>query len=216
MTNSLSGNLLRYKKDQPYVFFDLETEGLNLESSRPWQVAWLVCRGKEILEKHNYYIDIPDLNINKEAKRITGFDQYKYDQLKKPAKQILDSLDSYLYDPKYRIIGANVLNFDVYIHNVWRRMCGKPTDYSYTKRIIDTNVIEKSILLNIPVDNKNFLAWQYKVGSIIRRGLKTNQTATANRYNISIDETKTHDALYDLEGLNFPIFQKQLWLSDLE
>ena len=44
-------SLLRFNKKQRYVVFDTETEGLNLVTSRPWQVAWLVIEGDTIIDK---------------------------------------------------------------------------------------------------------------------------------------------------------------------
>ena len=44
MTNSL----LRFKKNQKYIVFDFETEGLNLRYSRPWQLGFIEVEGKSI------------------------------------------------------------------------------------------------------------------------------------------------------------------------
>ena len=41
MTNSL----LRFKTKQKYIVFDLETEGLNLRYSKPWQLGFLIAEG---------------------------------------------------------------------------------------------------------------------------------------------------------------------------
>ena len=43
--------LLRFNKNQRYVVFDTETEGLNLVTSRPWQIAWLVAQGDKIISR---------------------------------------------------------------------------------------------------------------------------------------------------------------------
>lgn len=47
-------DLLRFKFNQKYVIFDTETEGLNLVTSKPWQLAWIEAEGKQI-EKQNRF-----------------------------------------------------------------------------------------------------------------------------------------------------------------
>ena len=49
-------DLLRFKFDQRYVVFDTETEGLNLVSSKPWQLAWIEAKGKKITKKQNRFL----------------------------------------------------------------------------------------------------------------------------------------------------------------
>ena len=53
-------SLLRFNKKQRYVVFDTETEGLNLVTSRPWQVAWLVVEGDKIVSRNDKFIYWPD------------------------------------------------------------------------------------------------------------------------------------------------------------
>ena len=48
-------NLLRFKKDQKYIFFDYETEGLNLYSSKPFQLSFIISEGQKIIEKADDY-----------------------------------------------------------------------------------------------------------------------------------------------------------------
>ena len=54
MTNSL----LRFKRDQKYIVFDFETEGLNLRYSRPWQLGIVEAQYATIKNSH----DINSLN----------------------------------------------------------------------------------------------------------------------------------------------------------
>ena len=66
----MNESLLRFDKKQKYLVFDTETEGLNLITSRPWQVAWLIVEGGEILEKHDMFLDWPDLNVSEGAAEL--------------------------------------------------------------------------------------------------------------------------------------------------
>ena len=50
--------------NQKYLVFDTETEGLNLHSSRTWQVSWLICQGDRIIKENDRYINQKDLQIN--------------------------------------------------------------------------------------------------------------------------------------------------------
>ena len=66
-------DLLRFKFNQKYVIFDTETEGLNLVTSKPWQLAWIEAEGKKITKKQNRFLMWEDLNVSEDAARVTGF-----------------------------------------------------------------------------------------------------------------------------------------------
>ena len=66
-------DLLRFKFNQKYVIFDTETEGLNLVTSKPWQLAWIEAEGKKITKKQNRFLMWEDLNVSEDAARFTGF-----------------------------------------------------------------------------------------------------------------------------------------------
>ena len=48
--------------NQKYLVFDTETEGLNLFSSKTWQLSWIVCQGNKTLETHDEFIIHKELN----------------------------------------------------------------------------------------------------------------------------------------------------------
>lgn len=210
----MNGELLRFNKKQKYLIFDTETEHLNLISSRPWQVAWIVAQGDKILEKHDVYIYWKNLKISDGAAKVTGFSMSDYERRATPNNEAWESFSSYLYDDQYKIVGHNLLGFDVYMVNSWRKSRKMPSDYSFVDRIIDTNSLAKAIEKNIPIDKDNFLAWQYKVISFREKGLKTSQSALLKKYNIPHDPKRLHDALYDIT-MNYEIFKKQLYDIEL-
>lgn len=202
--------LLRFNKKQKYLIVDTETEGLNLIKSRPWQVAWITAQGDQILEKHNMHIDWPNLDISPEAARITGFKHAHHNKVAKHPKEVFDKFKTYLYDPSYKIVGQNLLGFDVYMLNVWMKELGLDSDYSYIDRIIDTLSLARAIEKQDSPDLENFIYWQYRWLNYRQRGMKVSQGALLKKYNIPHDAKKLHDALYDIE-MNYKIFRKQLF-----
>ena len=70
--------LLRFNKKQRYIVFDTETEGLNLITSRPWQVAWLVVEGDKIVARNDRFIHWPNINVSEGAAKVTGFSMKEY------------------------------------------------------------------------------------------------------------------------------------------
>ena len=55
----MNEDLLRFKKNQKYIFFDFETCSLNLGSlsNKPWQLGFIVIENDKIVEKCDYWID---------------------------------------------------------------------------------------------------------------------------------------------------------------
>ena len=210
----MNESLLRFDRNQKYLVFDTETEGLNLVNSRPWQVAWIVTQGDKVLEEHDVYVGWDDLEVSKDAARVTGFSKQDYERRAIDCSDAMKKFASYLYNPDYKIVGHNLLNFDVYIVNVWRKLLNLTSDYSFIDRIIDTRSIATAISKNIPVDKENLLAWQYKMVNYIERGLKTSQATLLKRYDIPHDPKRLHDALYDIM-MNYKIFRKQLYEIEL-
>ena len=190
--------LLRFNKKQRYIVFDTETEGLNLITSKPWQIAWLVAEGDRVIERHDLYIEWPDLNVS------------EYEKKCKPPKEVWSNFSKALLDPASLIIGQNLLGFDVYMINIWRKLIGLPSDYSYIPRVIDTKSLATAIAKQIPVDNDDFTGWQYRLLNYKERGLKTSQASLLKKYCIDHDPKRSHDALYDIE-MTFKVFRKQLF-----
>ena len=84
----MNESLLRFNKKQRYLVFDTETEGLNLVTSRPWQIAWLVVEGDTILSRHDKFIDWPDLNVSEGAAKVTGFSRKEYEKKAESPDQV--------------------------------------------------------------------------------------------------------------------------------
>lgn len=209
--------MLRFDKNQKYLCFDFETCHLNLLDieNKPWQLSYIVAKGNQIIKEVDNFIYWPNLKISKGAQEVTHFDERKYHSLASDPKDVLNSFEEYLYDPEYIIVGQNLLGFDVYIHNIYRKLLDKQSDFSYINRIIDTNCIAKAIKKNlVPPKNLDFIIWQYKLNNFREKKLKTSIKAQLKDYKIDFDENMLHNSMYDVQ-MNFKIFQKQIWQIDL-
>jgi hypothetical protein len=209
--------MLRFNKDQKYICFDFETCHLNLVNTdnKPWQLSYLIAKGNQIIKEVDNYIYWPDLKLSEGAKEVTRFDERRYHSLAADPKDILSSFEDYIYDSDYLIVGQNLLGFDVYIHNIYRKLLGKSPDFSYVKRILDTNCIAKAIKKNIkPQKDLDFTCWQYRLNDFREKGLKTSIKAQLKDYKIDFDENMLHNSMYDVQ-MNFKIFQKQLWQIEI-
>jgi DNA polymerase III epsilon subunit-like protein len=191
--------------NQKYLVIDTETEGLNLHSSKTWQLSWIVCQGNKILEEHDEFISHKTLNIPEVVKKLTGFDWTKYNNKSKSLSEVWSKFEKYLYDPQYVIVGQNLLGFDVYMLGILQKILGQVPDYSYLHRIYDTRALGKAYRENLDKPKNNFLSWQYKLINDRTLKAKVSQGALLKFFDIDHDESKLHDALYDIK-MCFEIF----------
>jgi DNA polymerase III alpha subunit (gram-positive type) len=203
MSDLLEKGLLKYKKNQKYIVADYETCNLNLCSldNKPWQVGYTIGSINEgITKSQSIYIKWEDLKISKDAARITRFNEEEYKSNWKDPKQVLDYIESYLYNPEYRILFFNGLNFDIYIHNIWRKALGLKSDYGFLNRVIDVRALVVADKLGYNIDiNEDLYFWQAKMMKFYKRGFKSNLTYSCKEYGIEVDENKTHEGQYDCE-----------------
>ena len=209
----MTDTLLRFNRNQRYVVFDTETEGLNLIKSRPWQVAWLIAEGDKIISRTDRFIHWPNLNVSEGAARVTGFSKKEYEKNSRAPNQGWEEFSEVLFDDRNLIVGQNLLGFDVYMVDVWRRQMARDLNQEYVSRIIDTKALATAIAKDIKYTDGDFINWQYKLLHYRERGLKTSQGFLLKHYGIDHDPKRLHDALYDIE-MNFKIFKRQLF--DLE
>jgi len=212
----MNNNLLRFKLDQKILFWDCETENLSLGDSsihknRPWQSGFILCQGKNTLLEKQREIWWPDLNISEEAAKITRFDRYNYEQNARDPKEVWDEFAQYFYDPSVLIVGQNILNFDNYILNNWRRNIGLPTDWSFINRVIDTRALSVAIQKgNKTVDHNDLLCWQMRFMHHRERGLKATLESMVKHYGFPYDRNLHHDSLNDCRYTR-DVFQKMIY-----
>jgi len=206
-------NLLRFNKKQKYIFFDFETCCLNLGSldNKPWQLAFTVIENSKVVTSKDHWIFWSNLKMSTAAAKMTGWTQAKYDKKAGDAHRILEEFESYLYDPEYMNIGHNILGFDIYVHGIYRKCLGKKPDYSYVHRSIDTLCLAKAIKNDIKFNkNDDLFSWQYRLNNMIDRKSKKKLIDLCKYYDIPVDESKLHDAMYDIQQ-NYEVFKKMLW-----
>jgi len=193
--------------NQKYIVFDTETEGLNLFSSKTWQLSWIVCQGNKILETHDEFIAHKELNIPRVVKKLTGFDWDTYNSRSRSLEKVWSKFEKYLFDPQYIIVGQNLLGFDVYMIAILQRLLGQQPDYSYLPRIYDTRALGKAYREELQKPKGDFLSWQYKIINDRSLKAKVSQNQLLKFFDIEFDESKLHDALYDIQ-MCFQIFLK--------
>lgn len=190
----------------------METEGLNLGRSRPWQVAYAICTIKGIESVHVRYPLWPDINVNEEAARITRFDKALYLARAEPADKVLADFEQIALDPSYLLLGHNLLGYDVYPWQTWRRLCGRPEDWSFVSRIVDTLCLSRAYRFQITPDHSDLLAWQYKMLTVRSKakGMGASLGSMAKAFDIPYDERMAHDAGYDTR-VNHDVFKRLIW-----
>lgn len=207
--------LLRYNNTFKSITSDFETEGLNLIESRPWQLSYMICEGTKIIEIFDKFIWFNDLRVSPEAARVTRFNYDDYKRKAEPPEQVLEQFESFLYNKEYLNIWQNGLGFDIYIHNLFRKICGKKTNYNYIDRIYDTNLLGKAIkYTNPPQIEENKLLWFYKLFNTHQRNIKTNLKTLCADNEIQYDSELAHDGKYDIVK-TFEVFKKQIWKVEI-
>ena len=213
----MKDELLRYNDNQKYLVFDFETCNLNLVNpdNKPWQLSFITCTKNKILEKHDHFLKWKNLKVSEGAQKATRFDHTKYRIKSEDPLPVLRKFDELLYDKQYKIVGHNLLGFDIYIHNTFRKAYGLKSDFSYLSRLIDTNSLAKASKEDIKFNKKDsFLSWQFRLDRHIRKGLKTNMGAMLRELDVDFDKDKLHDSMYDIQ-MNLEIFRKLLWKVDI-
>lgn len=206
-------NLLRFNKQQKYLFFDFETCGLNLGSlkNKPWQLAFIAVADGRVIDQADYWLKWEDLKVSAGAAKVTGWTQKKYDEKAVDPRNPLDHFEKYLYDDDFLKAGHNLLGFDVYMHGIYRRLLGKTPDYGYLNRLIDTLCLARAINNDIALnESDNLLEWQYKMISLRRAKGRNKLVDLCKQYDIKFNAKKLHDALYDIQK-NYEVFKKLIW-----
>ena len=210
---SVGENLLRYKKNQKYVAFDVEFCNLNLlVTNFPWQLGYQVFTQKEILEDQNIYVNWGDkFKISRDAARITHYDEDVVKKEGKDPKETYLKFRNILDNKSILIVGHNILSFDSILEKFWCEEVGEKHDWDYLTRLYDTSLLAKAIKKGIKPDINNLLAFQYKLSNFVERGLKTNLALLAREYGINNDENAGfHSANFDVD-VTRQVFLKEIW-----
>ena len=209
-------HLLKFNKFQKYILWDFETENVRLiGKNRPWQLGYVIAKGDEIIKEKEEYIFWEDLNVSEGAARVTRFNLFKYKEVAKFNKEILEEFETYFYNPEYINIAHNSHNFDCFIHNIWRTELGFKSDYSYLNKTIDSNALAKMIKLGIKqVDRQSWKQEMFKFAEYVEKGLKSSIKVLCKEFDIDYNEELAHSALYDAQK-NLQIWNKLKTMIDI-
>ena len=211
---SIGASLLRFDKERKYLVADFETTGLNLGHSKPFQISYALFTMDKVLETHNFFIQWDDLRMSKGAAEVTRFNFEDYQRRAIDGKAVLESFDSYLYDPSISLVGQNWLGYDCMIHALWRRALGGKEDFSYLARAFDTVALGKAFKKGMKPDTSDLLAWQYRMLGYREKGLKVNLAQLGRDLEIKFDDSKLHDAQEDIL-LTIAVFRQLLWKIEI-
>jgi len=206
----MNEHLLRMKRDVRFCVFDFETEDLNLFTSKPWQFACVVGMNGRVIQKKDIYVRWADLNISREAEQITRFNHLYWEAHARDPKEVFEEINEE-FDKADWIVGHNILGYDIHVYrNSCRKLGIKPLPIH--KKMLDTYACGKGIKLEAfykPSDD--FRNYQIRLLNerVMKRGFAT-LNAFSKLYDIPTDESKLHDALYDVE-INYEVFKKMIW-----
>lgn len=190
---------------------------LSLVYNRPWQIGLISVVGDSIVKSNDVIINWPHVNgltCSEGAARINHYNQFSVARDGITPQEGFVMLDSYLSDAKY-IVGHNLFGFDLYLIRDMYRMFGKPWQHLIPK-VIDTKAIAFGVKTNVPFDasKESITMYQYRMGNTRAKGVKTSLSTLAKEYGIKLDETRLHEALYDLE-INIQVWNKLKFQIDL-
>ena len=216
----MDGELLRFKKDIKYGLIDVETNGLNLsfQRTRCWQVGVTSAIGETVtLEKELWPMfpnHLRDFKVTKEAAFITRYTEEEHIRRAISPEEAFEQFWPILEESDY-IIMHNGLRFDIFLLKDYAKYMGKPWKWILPK-VLDTNALAKGHKLGIVYnrDKETLLEYQYKVSSIIAKGVKTNLKALGTEFKIPFDENLLHSAAYDLK-LNFAVWNKLKYMVEI-
>lgn len=203
-------------RNEKFVFWDVETNGLNLVYSQPYQLSYIIVQGGKVIEKVDDFIWWDDYKMPQAAAQVNRFDRLKYERRAQPLDVVMKR-----FEEKCRgavLVGHNVLNFDVYMLNMMYAKLGIKHDFWFMDKIVDTNALAKSYLTkrknNDFDDWEEFVGWQLSSIAVHDRTLKSSQGFMLKHFDIDFDPSRLHEALYDVEK-NKEVFEKLLFTLKL-
>lgn len=209
-------NLLRHDRTSKFLYIDFESYNLCLhrDFNAPWQAGLILVQNNQVLNSRELLFNWGGKYAMKQGNpSYSHYSERTIQEKGLPPKKAFDIIVEAFANCDY-IIGHNLLKFDVFILKELCALYGG--DYrAWIPRIIDTKTLALAISLNVNKTlDESLQEFQFRFLNYFKKGLKTNLTYLCKNYNIAIDETKTHDSLYDL-SLNLQVFNKQKYQLDI-
>lgn len=216
-------NLLNLDKNTVYTFLDFETYNLllNFVGNKCWQTGLIQLKDKEIIKRADLIVKWPNPpKFDPETIKMIYKGAQTVESLNaRIAKEGLAPEKAFEITYQYceecdKIVGHNILGFDLYLLRAWCELMGKPWKH-FPEKMIDTHCLIKGMKLNIPYKKEdNFLEYQYKILNTIVKGVKTRLEVVGKEMNIDHDYAKLHDALVDLH-LNIKVWNQVKYKLEL-
>jgi len=182
------------------LYFDVETTGLSAAKCAIHQLSFIIEIDGSIKERINLQIrPFTGALVSDTALKISNvteeqISKYPYDywQAFKVFEKVLDRyIDKYKKSDKFFLVGYNNATFD----NHFLRAFHLRNEHKYFGSYFWANPIDVYVLASHKVMNERHLLTDFK--------LKT----ACKHFNIEVDESKLHDAIYDVE-LTRDLFKK--------
>jgi len=200
----MTDSIFTDKPAQKFAIIDCESCNLNLGwlENKPWSWSWILLDNNTITDKKEYFVNWSPLNVSLGAAKITGFNHENVKQNGKDPLFVWKELAKIIYNPEYKIVAHNALNFDIFLIKIHADNLKQNFDWSFINRICDSNALIKGIKLGIkPSPDESFLAYQYKLASFRKKGLKSSLGETCRHYQVDYNTDSAHSSLYDCEVL---------------
>lgn len=173
------------------MFYDLETTGTFVSKHGIHQISGMIVVDGQIKEKFNFHVQPnPKAEILDEALNVAGVTKEQI-MAYPPMQQVYGELiamlskyvDRYNRKDKFFLVGYNNASFDNNFFRAWFEQNGDRYFGSwFWANTVDVMVMATPYLANQRSEMENF-----------------KQGTVAKALGIQIDETKLHDALYDIE-----------------
>lgn len=183
--------LMKTNNDVIKFFYDLETTGTNHKKHSIHQISGYIEVNNEVVEEFNFKVQPnPKAQIEQEALTVCGVTEEQiraYTPMDKVYKTIIALLSKYIdrYNPseKMYLVGFNNRKFDDLFFHAWFEQNGDAYFFSwfYTESL-DVQVLAGQYLID---RRKNMKAFKLK--------------SVAKELGLIIDESRLHDAIYDVE-----------------
>ncbi len=191
---------LSHNRNQKYVCFDYETNGLSLIRALPWQLAFNISQNGKIISEENHYIWWDDYKMPAYLKAKVHFNDEEYERLARPPEEVFSIFNKYLYDEQYLFVGHNILGYDLGVLYSTYKKLGIWKDWSFINRAIDTLCLARHYHHGTKPSMDNFLGDQMKkIGKPPRGSKKATLQAMCKELGIEFDESLAHNALYDID-----------------
>lgn len=215
------GNTLTRFSEPSFLLADVETEGLNLAYSRPWQLAYGIGTLKGGLQSVRIeLIRWPGLVIEEDNPSFKHFDPVRYEREARDPREVWAEFAPLLYARKHRLAGHNVLSFDSTVLGCWARRIGAPVDHDflYDPPVFDTYCLAKAQRMGWTSDISSpeaFVAWQYRCyDQRVDKGIKLKLGDVCRELGVEYDEARAHDAAYDI-ACNWLVVAAQVKAMDV-